>query len=210
MRTGAGVVVLAGAAVLAACLGAGSPAAATATTWTVRPGGPVTAKAGKTTLTDTRNGSTLKCTSSAMSSTLKSGSGLPGTGIGSITAAAYRCPTPIFSYRLTPRGLPWHLNLVSYDARTGVARGTISHLQLAFAVPEVFCSVLIGGARGPASGGVAAVTYSNQTGMLKILPTSGTLHWYDPDGCDHIVRDGDPAALAASYALSPPQTITSP
>jgi hypothetical protein len=206
MRTGIGAVALAAAAIL----GAGSSAAATTTTWTVRPGGAITAKAGKTTLTDSRRDNTLTCTSSTMAGTLKPGSGLPGTGIGSITAATYRCPTPIFSYRLTPRGLPWHLNLASYDPRTGVARGTISHLQLAFAIPEVFCSVLIGGASGPASGGVVAVTYSNQTGRLKILPTSGTLHWYDPDGCDHIIRDGDPATLTASYAISPSQTIISP
>ena len=206
MRTGIGAVVLAAAAVL----GAGSSAAGAAATWTVRPGGAITAKAGKTTLIDTRNGNTLTCTPSTMSGTLKGGGGLPGTGIGSLTTAAYTCPTPIFSYRLTPRGLPWHLNLASYDPRSGVARGTISHLQLAFAIPEVFCSALIGGASGPVSGGVVAITYSNQTGRLKILPTGGTLHWYDPDRCDHLIRNGDPAALAASYALSPPQTITSP
>src|SRR5258708_40071727 len=32
---------------------------------------------------------------------------------------------------------------------------------------------------------------------LKILPTGGTLHWPDPDGCDHRIRDGEPAPLPA-------------
>ena len=51
-----------------------------------------------------------------MSGALKHGGGLTGTGIGSITTAAYDCATPIGVIQLTARGLPWHLNLTSYDA----------------------------------------------------------------------------------------------
>jgi hypothetical protein len=210
MRTRAGAVAVTAAAVLALGLGASSPAAATASTWTVRPGGAVIAKAGKTVLTDTRTGSSLTC-SSDMSGTLKAGSGLPGPGIGTIAKAAYQCPTPIFSYRLTPRGLPWHLNVVSYDRATGVTRGTISHLQLAFAIPEIFCSAVVGGPGGAASGGTVRVSYSGQTGLLKILTTGGTLHWYHVHNCaGGLIADGDNAALTAGYAISPAQVITSP
>jgi hypothetical protein len=50
---------------------------------------------------------------------LKAGGGLPGTGIGSITAAAFRCHS-LLPVHLTALGLPWRLSLSSYDQRTGV------------------------------------------------------------------------------------------
>ena len=65
------------------------PAAAAAKTWTIRPGGTITATAGKTTLADTPTGSMIPCASSRMSGTLKASSGLPGAGIGSVTTAVY-------------------------------------------------------------------------------------------------------------------------
>jgi hypothetical protein len=208
VRTRIGAAALAGAAVLASSTGAAPPAAATAATWTVRPGGAITATAGTTTLTDTTTGSTFACASASMTGTLKSGSGLPGTGIGSITAAAYRsCANPI-SPTLTPRGLPWHLRLVSYDAATGVSRGTISHLRLAFSAPR--CSAVINGTSGPTADGMVRITYASPAGKLKILPIAGTLHWYHVGGCAGLIRNGDPATLSAAYALSPRQTITSP
>jgi hypothetical protein len=139
---------------------------------------------------------------------LKPGGGLPGTGIGSITAAAYQCPT-VFgpSYKLTPLGLPWRLNLTSYDAGTGVSRGTITHVRIAFSV--FTCSAVIAGASAT-SGGQVTVSYASQAGTLKILTAGSTLHWYRVHKCAHVVADGDPVALSASYAISPLQTITSP
>lgn len=101
-----------GAAVLVAALGgpAAALAAATAAIWTVQPGGAV-ATAGALTLTDTKGGVSDTCTSSTMSGTLKAGSGLPGSGIGSISMAAFRGCGHIASTDLRPLGLPWHLNL---------------------------------------------------------------------------------------------------
>ena len=89
----AGSVLVTGAALAGMlALSASSAVAATnagvAATWTVKPGGAITAKAGKTTLTDTNTGSTLTCTSSSGKGTVKKGSGLSGTGIGSITSLA--------------------------------------------------------------------------------------------------------------------------
>jgi len=208
MREGFAAVVLAGAAILALGPAAGPPAAAAAKTWTVSPGGAIKANASKTTLADTTTGSILNCTSSKMSGTLKKGSGLPGTGIGSIATATYDCAVPIGNIRLTARGLPWHLNLTSYDARTDVSRGTISHLQLALSLPA--CSAAINGTSGPVSNGVVAVSYANATGKLRVLPAGGSLHWYHVTGCAGLVGNGDPAQLSATYAISPPQTITSP
>ena len=194
------------AAVLLAVLGV--TAAYAATTWTVRPGSTITATASKAALTDTTTGTTLGCSPASMSGRLNQGSGLPGTGIGSITMAAFHCSGPFGFPMLTPRGLPWHLNLTSYDASTNVSRGTISHLQLVLSGPA--CTAAVNGTSSTASNGVIAVTYANATGKLKIHPAGGNLHWYHVHGCAGLVGNGDPATLSAAYAISPPQTITSP
>ena len=60
------------AAVLVAMLGA--TAAFAATTWTIRPGGAVTATAVQASFKDTRTGSNQTCQSMTASGTLKSGS----------------------------------------------------------------------------------------------------------------------------------------
>jgi len=53
-------------------------ALAVAITFTIHPGGAITAKAGVTTLKDTNTGSVLTCKTSSSSGTLKSGSGIAG------------------------------------------------------------------------------------------------------------------------------------
>jgi len=200
---------LAGAAALAMGPGAQSSAAATATTWTVHPGGIITAKAGITRVKDTTTNSVLNCKSSRMSGRLKAGTGLPGTGIGAITAAAYDCAMLIEPpFRLTPHGLPWHLNLASYDAGTGVSRGTISHLEFTLTGPS--CSATINGVGGSAADGVVAVSYTVKTGTLQVRAGGGNLHWYQVSGCAGLLGDGDRATLSAAYTVSPRQQITSP
>jgi len=142
----------------------------------------------------------------------QAGSGLPGTGIGSLTTAAYsKCAAGgLNEATLTARGLPWQLNLTSYDQHTGVARGTISHLQIGAAAILHQCNAVINGSSGTAPDGVAPVSYASRTGTLKILP-GGDLHWYRVShDCEGIVRDGDAATLSASYTISPRQAITSP
>ena len=211
MRTGVGNVVLAATAALIASAGAAAPAAATVKTWTVRPGGKITAMAGKTTLADTPTGATIPCESSRMSGTLKAGSGLPGAGIGSLTTTVYSlCSAGPFGATVTAHGLPWRLNLTSYDRRTGVARGTISHLQISTAPSFIQCTAVVKGTSGTAPDGVMPVSYTSKTGVLKVLPTGGNLHWYHVHNCAGIIRNGDAATLTVSYAISPRQVIASP
>ena len=196
---------------MALAVGAGtvSPAAASGTVWSVRPGGAITATAGKTTLKDTTTDTELLCTSARMSGTLKGGIRLPGTGIGSITTATFHCPSPIVPpIRLTARGLPWHLNMVSYNTSTNVGRGTISHLELMLTGPS--CSAVVNGTSGTTADGVAAVSYANMPGKLTIHTAGGNLHWYHVSGCAGLLGDGDPATLSAAYTVSPKQEITSP
>lgn len=202
---------LTGAAVLATTTGTAPAATAAARTWTVRPGGAITATAGTTTLADTPTGAMLHCASSRMSGALKAGSGLPGVGVGSFATVVYSaCAAAGFGVKVTARGLPWELNLTSYDARTGVARGTIGHLQIGVDGTGFGCTAVLNGTSGATPDGVVAVSYANKTGTLKILQAGGDLHWRHVHGCAGVVRDGDAATLSAGYAVSPGQAITSP
>jgi hypothetical protein len=196
------------AAVLTAILGVTTVLAAT--TWTVRPGGPISMKSGKLILTDTASGAVLTCLSSALSGTLKSGSGLSGTGIGSITAVhSINCPTPLGpSYILRASDLPWRLSVSSYNATTAVARGSLSHLQIAFAGPS--CTAVIDGTSGAAGDGTIKVRYTNSTSRLRTRTTGGNLHFYNVRGCAGIINTGDSATISAIYTMSPIQAITSP
>jgi hypothetical protein len=194
-----------GAAVLAAGALLATGAGAAAMTWTVRPGGAITA-AGQTKVTDTATGSTLTC-NAQMSGTLKAGSGLAGPGIGSIATAAYRCAGPI-QFRLAADGLPWHLSLTSYDAHTGVSGGTLSNLKLTMTGPG--CTAVVNGTSGAAPDGVVRVRYSNAAGTLMAVTTGGNLHWYHVSGCAGLLGDGDAATLSATYTVTPKQDITSP
>jgi hypothetical protein len=191
------------AAVLAATLGAGSAAAAV--TWTVTPGGRVTGKAGTTTLKDTTDGNSLTCTSSELSGRFKTGSGLPGAGLGSITSGTFTgCgPLPV---TVTLRGLPWRINAASYH--DGVARGAIGHIDITVSLAG--CSFVIDGTAAGASDGVAPLIYTDASHTLTLVPTGTNLHLYHVDGCAGLVHDGDRAAYLASYTVSPAQTITSP
>ena len=64
-------VLFTGAATAVAIGASAGVALAVAITFTISPGGAITAKAGKTTLTDTNTGSVLTCTSSTSKGTLK-------------------------------------------------------------------------------------------------------------------------------------------
>ena len=203
------------AAALTAALGVTTALAAT--TWTIKPGGAITAKSGTATFNDTRAGGLFTCTSLSADGTLKTGSGLAGANAGSISTLAFgRCTSPLGRFR-APRvdivwtvqaaGLPWHLNLVSDDR--GVARGTISHIEIKISFVSA-CSAVIDGTSGTAKDGTVRFRYTNGTGHLTVLATGGNLHAYNVSGCAGLVNNGDQVTISATFALSPKQTITSP
>jgi hypothetical protein len=196
------------AAVLAATVGATTALAAA--TWTVRPGGPVSLKSGTFTLKDTKTGTMIICSSAGMSGTLKSGSGLPGTGIGSITVASITQCGSLGSFTVTATGLPWHVNFTSYNTTKRVVTGSVSHVQIQIKSPELSCNAVIDGTAATASDGIVKFSYADGTGRLKLLTTGGNLHFYHVKGCAGLLRTGDPATLSATFTLSPTQTITSP
>jgi hypothetical protein len=198
------------AAVVAASLAA-APALA-ATTWTIQPGGSITAmSSGRFTFIDHTTGTATACLSATVSGTLKHGSGLPGSRVGSLSAVSIgRCSGaggP--QYTLQPTDLPWHVNLSSYDAATGVVTGTVSHLQITLSGNG--CTAVIDGTSGTASDGRVRFTYTDSTGRLTVLATGGNLHfWNVSAGCLGLFNTGDRAALSVIFTVTPKQAITSP
>jgi hypothetical protein len=208
----AGSVLVMGAA-LAGVLGlsTGSAIAATnaniAAPWTVKPGGAITAKAGKTTLTDKKTGSKLTCTSSSGKGTAKKGSGLSGTGIASITALGFsNCTGPLgLTFSVHTTHFPWKLNAKSFSG--GVTTGTISGIHATLSGPS--CSATVDGTGASANNGTVTAKYSNGTGKLSTTG-AGNLHVYNVHGCAGLINSGDATSFVGSYAVSPKQTIKSP
>lgn len=181
-------------------------AGTTATTFTVKPGGSITAKAGTTTLTDPKTGTTLTCKSSSGKGSVKKGSGLPGKGLGKITNLAFKsCTGPLgISFTVKTTHFPWSLNAVSF--KNGVTTGTITGIHAKLSGPS--CSAVVDGTKATANNGMVKATYTNSTGKLTVLPSGGNLHIYNVKGCAGLINSGDPSNFSGSYALSPKQTIT--
>jgi hypothetical protein len=180
----------------------GTPALAA--TWTVKPGGEF-GLGGKTTITDTKTLFSITCKAARLDGAMKSGSGLGGADIGSLTAAGFTdCTSSTRTLSLTVLDLPWRFNVTSY--KNGVVHGTISHIELSGSLSG--CSFVIDGTRGGASDGILDFSYTNATGILKI--TGSNLHFWDIEGCLGLLSSGDPVTVSATLTMSPKQTITSP
>jgi hypothetical protein len=180
---------------------------ALAATWTVSPGGAVTAVSGTTTLTDTQTLMGVSCGPSTAKGSFTKGTGLSGAGIGKITLLTFTgCRD--HTAKLTARHLPWHLNAVSYNSGTMVTTGTITGIHIKLTSGS--CNAVFDGTSPLAGNGVVNVTYKNSTGQLQMLQT-GNLHAYGvtPNGCDGFFN-GNFVTLGATFTVSPIQTITSP
>jgi hypothetical protein len=192
-----------------------NPAAALATsakTWTVSPGGPVTAVAKHVSLEDTTTGTVVKCSSSSDEGTVKSGSGLSGTDLAETEKVTFTgCTGDGLAFTVTTSAsaaTPWELDAESYNASTGATRGTVNDISATLSAAG--CSAEVDGTSATGSNGIVAGTYTNSTAKMKVAKTGGNLHIYDVDGCQGLIADGDTAGFVGTYTLSPPQTITSP
>jgi hypothetical protein len=184
-------------------------ALAVAITFTISPGGAITAKAGTTTLKDTNTGSVLSCASSTSSGTLKSGSGVAGSNLGSITKLSFtNCTGPLgLTFTVTNSAFPWILSGTAYNATTGVTTGFINGIKSHLSGPS--CSADVAGTTATTKGKVK-VTYTNSTGKLKVLATGGNLHVFNVTGCAGLINSGDATQFTGTYTVTPKQKITSP
>jgi hypothetical protein len=209
-----GTIMLAGfiSAALVAAVSVAPASAASAPTWTIKPGGTITAKAASASLEDTSNSESLSCTGSAITATLKSGKKLSGTDAGSVSAFSLtKCGADGFFLSISPKHLPWDLSLVSYDAATGDTTVVMTGIHLLLSLKALGCSGEVDGTSATAHDGKVKLTYSNKTGQLTTWKTEGNLHLYDvTSGCLGVIKTGDKAAITATYTVTPAQTITSP
>jgi hypothetical protein len=184
-------------------------ALAVAITFTITPGGAITAKAGTTTLTDTNTGSVLTCASSTSSGTLKSGSGVSGANLGSITKLSFsNCKGPLnLTFTVANSGFPWTLSGTSYNATTGTTTGFINGIKSKLSGPG--CTAFVAGTTATSKGKVK-VTYKNSTGKLSVLAAGGNLHVFNVSGCAGLINSGDATQFVGTYTVTPKQTIKSP
>jgi hypothetical protein len=207
----------AAAAAVAVTLGAAPSSATTATTWTIKPGGSTTAS-GPLALKDTKTGVVTACKTVKLDATLKSGSGLVGAAIGSITSATFTdCELFGSTGQSSPvvNGLPWKLSATSYSAKTGVTKGTITGIDLV--ATATACDATLDGTAAGKDNGKVKFTYANSTGKLKLLHEDANLHWWAVSGCLGLINTGDPVQPTRSLTVKPKQltvkprqTITSP
>jgi hypothetical protein len=199
-------------AAVAAAVGMVAPAASAAPrTWTITKGGAVTAATKSFTFVDVTAKQTLPCKASTAKARLKSGRHLSGVNAGVITAAsASGCAVAGFAITIKPAHLPWHLNLVSYNAAKGVTTGTLTGIHINFAVPGIGCTAIVDGTKATANNGSVAVTYTNKTAKLAILKAGTKLHLFNVKNCLGVVKNGDLVAIVATYSVTPKQKITSP
>lgn len=204
------LVVGATAAALTLTLSASPSIASTASTWTVKPGGKFTAtNTGKITFRDATSGVVIHCTSSSLVAKLKSGSGLPGAKIASITKFSFgSCVGPgglIFA--LKTGIFPYHLNANSYTSASGETTATISGIRAFMTGSGCFADI---DGTTLTTGGKVKGVYTNSTHHLKIT-ASGTLQLYNVSaGCLGLWNTGDRMTISGAYAVTPAQTITSP
>jgi hypothetical protein len=208
MRKPLGALLTLASAAFAIGLAASSASATTVrATWSVTPGGATKGAAGTTKVTDKTSGLTVTCTSASFTGSFKSGKGLSGTGLGTITALNFtNCSVDGITLSLSSGPVKYSVNAASF--KSGVTTGTISKIH--FAIKSSACNAVIDGTSGTAHNGKVKVTYTNSSGTLKILTTSSTLHVYNVSGCLGAISNGDAGNLSGSFKLTPKQKITSP
>ncbi|HEY1916230.1 MAG TPA: hypothetical protein VGH27_11720 [Streptosporangiaceae bacterium] len=182
-----------------------------ALTWTVTPGGSFTGKAVTSTVEDTTSGATITCKSATMTGSLKSGSGLPGKGLGTIKSLTFgSCLLDGVPYSVSSGATDWSLNAASYNAASGGKTfGNISRVHFALSGPN--CSAVVDGTSGTADNGKVKFNFANKTRALKIPYTGDTLHVWDVTGCSDGpggLTDGDTMTVGTCPAVNEEITAT--
>jgi hypothetical protein len=215
MRNGIRAVALVG-GTAAVVIGLAAPATfattTTTTTWTVSPGGTWSgSQSGNFKLTDTTTGKSITCLDHATGS-FKTGTGLRGARIGSITSLTFTsCKLPHGTVvTLTAGNVPWFLNAVTFKSsvKGGTTIGPVKGIHVTIA--GTTCNATVDGSSATANDGSSLSHYHNSLVKLKIEPLQSNLHAYGVTGCTSVLNNGDPITFDGAYLVSPAQTITSP
>ena len=209
MRTGiTSLLLAAGTAVLAIALSTPS-SAVTVTGWSVTPGGSFTGKqSGKVTITDTVTRHSIVCATAAAAGRLRSGTGLPGTGIGTLRSLSLTdCATGRgLAFTVQAGALPWSLSADKYILAKTTTYGTLAKVHLTLTATG--CSATIDGTGATSDNGSVVIHIHNKPSKLKLEAADGTLHVYVGSGCTGVFRNGDAVTLSSAYLISPAQTFT--
>jgi hypothetical protein len=191
--------VIAAAAIGGAALGfsvAPSSAAAQAT-WTVTPGGSFTGHADNPGLV--MDSGTHSCTSADVTGSVKSGSGLSGTGIGQVNSMSFTgCSAFGINLTITTSGTPYSVNVTGVDAANpDRVNGEVTDVRAR--VSGIGCTAdFTGTVHG---------YFSNADGTLVADGTSRDLVASNAN-CMGLINNGDTAALKAVLELTPASKIT--
>ncbi|MFJ9036051.1 hypothetical protein ACIRF8_05625 [Streptomyces sp. NPDC102406] len=189
------------AAALASAVGLSiSSASATAlATYTVTPGGAFTANATNPKLTV--GTTTLNCASSQAKGTLKSGSGLAGAQLGSITSLTFAGCTvvgiPFTVSSAASTSTPFYINATGTTANH--IDGNISNIK----------ATITGTGCNATFAGTTNGWYENTTKTLHVTG-GGSLAAQSGASCLGLITAGAHADFVANYVLTGQQTITSP
>lgn len=196
-------------------------AAGITATWTFLPGGEITAFNVGDAGAVTDRGTVVTCTTSTVKVSAKSGSGLSGQDIGSISEMTLegndsdpsdsRClstPGGIF-IRIMLRDLPWKFSVESYDPASGEVSGKVTGVKAGFQGSDGCSAEFTAPGGGP---GEVFVTYSNSEGTVRTDPTRFSLVATTLTGtCDpDLIAIGDGLAAAGIWEVQPKQEVTSP
>jgi hypothetical protein len=205
MRTGISRILIAGTtAVSAIALTASMALAATAPTFTVKPGGAYTAKAGKTVLVDNQTHQKLNCKSASAKGKLKKGSHLAGKNIGTITSSSFNsCTGPLqLTFKVKQSGI-WNLTVTKFNKSKGVATGFISNVKATLSGPSCKATVT----------GSTDATFTNKTDTLSVKAVAKSGHVLKISkvtGCLGLINNGNTSNFTGSYKITPKQKISSP
>jgi hypothetical protein len=185
-------------------LNATASMAAAKTTWSVSPGGVVTGTSSNFVLQDQMTQIPLAaCASTNLKGTLKSGHGLKGAGLLTMSIKFHNCQ--VNNQPLSISTGTWSLRAISY--RSGVTYGTLTGIHIA--VSGNGCSFVLDGTSATARNGVVKIAYTNSTDQLKIRPYHSALHLYGE--CPGLARTTNLVSIMnTTYPITPGQTITSP
>lgn len=210
MRTRLGsFLVVAGTATAAIVLSAASSSAVTVTGWSVTPGGSFTGKqSGKVTITDSVTKKSIVCATAAAAGQFKSGTGLPGAGIGTLGSLSLTgCATGSGrAFTVTAGALPWSLNADKYIPAKKTTYGTLTGMHLTLAATG--CSATVDGTGATSDNGSVVIHIHNRPSKLKLEAAGGTLHVYVGSGCTGVFRNGDAVSVSTAYLISPAQKVT--
>ncbi len=176
-----------------------------ATTYTVKAG---TTTSGSTTYSAATTGTTpqikfttstglnLGCDSGTASGSVKLGSGLSGTALGSITGSTWtNCVGPAGLKLAVTQVGTWNINATGTTSSTGVTAGTISNITANVSDSAGACKFTVTGTVK------AAVTTTATKQLLKVKPTQA-LKVSNVSGCFGQISNGNTASFGATYKIA--------